>query len=213
VEVAKPNEPEGRLMPFAARLTDSRQTIFNYVPVSVVRNIIAAHGGISSGHLPPMADEGTHAAAAAAPMPAPKLLKVTQLFADDSDDDEGWPTLPANRDYSNTGWDSTPSDRAAATATSSRGAMAAHHFNMDETEYAEDGYAWAAAANPPTTEESTETEAEEEEEYEEATSVVHTGAPPPPPPPYPPTEQTGEIIPPTLEEVLSPIERIHEKFE
>jgi len=53
VEVGFPNQIEVLLMSFAEDETNPTDTVYGYVPVQVVTNVLAKHGGIVSGGLPP----------------------------------------------------------------------------------------------------------------------------------------------------------------
>ena len=68
-----PNQLEDRLMPYGDTATspDSRPTVYVNVPAGVIYEVVASHGGIRSGRLPPMVevDENGHEWAAAAEPP------------------------------------------------------------------------------------------------------------------------------------------------
>ena len=53
VEVGFPSAMEPMLMPWAENSDDPTDTIYGYVPVEVVTNVLAKHGGIVSGEVPP----------------------------------------------------------------------------------------------------------------------------------------------------------------
>jgi hypothetical protein len=53
VEIGFPNEPEDLLLEFAEDGTRPTDTVYPYVPVSLVTLVIAKHGGMVSGELPP----------------------------------------------------------------------------------------------------------------------------------------------------------------
>ena len=53
VEVGFPSQREELLMDYAEREDDPTKTVYGYVPSSVVTLVIAKHGGIVSGDLPP----------------------------------------------------------------------------------------------------------------------------------------------------------------
>ena len=52
VEVGFPSEKEPLIVPWAEDKTRLTETVYGYVPVSVVTNVIAKHGGIVRGQLP-----------------------------------------------------------------------------------------------------------------------------------------------------------------
>jgi len=53
VEVGLPSEREELIMPWAESSSRPTDTVYAYVPASVVTNVIAKHGGVVSGDLPP----------------------------------------------------------------------------------------------------------------------------------------------------------------
>ena len=53
VEVGYPNEEEPLLMPYAESPKEPLYTVYPYVPSDKVSLVIAKHGGIVSGELPP----------------------------------------------------------------------------------------------------------------------------------------------------------------
>ena len=53
VEVGYPSVREEMLMPYAESPEQATDTVYAYVPVAVVTNVIAKHGGIVSGDVPP----------------------------------------------------------------------------------------------------------------------------------------------------------------
>ena len=53
VEVGFPSEVESLLIPYAEDSDTPCDTVYGYVPVQVVTNVIAKHGGIVSGQVPP----------------------------------------------------------------------------------------------------------------------------------------------------------------
>lgn len=53
VEVGFPSEEEELLMPYAGDETKPIETVYAWVPVHVVSLVIAKHGGIVSGKVPP----------------------------------------------------------------------------------------------------------------------------------------------------------------
>ena len=53
VEVGFPSIVESMLMPFCEDPSKPTETVYGYVPVEKVSLIIAKHGGIVSGELPP----------------------------------------------------------------------------------------------------------------------------------------------------------------
>tara|TARA_R110001583_G_scaffold94471_2_gene238064 strand:+ start:4386 stop:4733 length:348 start_codon:yes stop_codon:yes gene_type:complete len=52
VEVGYPSEPEEMLMEYAEEPDAPTQTVYAYVPVQVVTNVLAKHGGIVDGEIP-----------------------------------------------------------------------------------------------------------------------------------------------------------------
>jgi hypothetical protein len=52
VEVGYPSKPEELLMDWAEEPDKPTQTVYGYVPVQVVTNVIAKHGGIVDGEIP-----------------------------------------------------------------------------------------------------------------------------------------------------------------
>jgi hypothetical protein len=52
VEVGYPSQPEELLMDWAEEPDKPTQTVYGYVPVQVVTNVIAKHGGIVDGEIP-----------------------------------------------------------------------------------------------------------------------------------------------------------------
>ena len=53
VEVGFPSAVEPMLMPWAEDKDDPTGTVYGYVPVDVVTNVIVKHGGLVSGEVPP----------------------------------------------------------------------------------------------------------------------------------------------------------------
>ena len=53
VEVGFPSAVEPMLMPYVEDRTTPTRTVYGYVPVEVVTNVLAKHGGIVSGEVPP----------------------------------------------------------------------------------------------------------------------------------------------------------------
>jgi hypothetical protein len=53
VEIGFPNEPEDLLLEFAEDGDRPTETVYPYVPASLVTLVIAKHGGMVSGELPP----------------------------------------------------------------------------------------------------------------------------------------------------------------
>ncbi len=53
VEVGFPGSMEPLLMPYAETPEDPTGTVYAYVPVQVVTNVIIKHGGMVSGEVPP----------------------------------------------------------------------------------------------------------------------------------------------------------------
>ncbi len=52
VEVGFPNKPEELLMDYAEEPDRPTQTVYAYVPVQVVTNVLVKHGGIVDGEVP-----------------------------------------------------------------------------------------------------------------------------------------------------------------
>jgi len=52
VEIGFPSAREELIMPWAENREEPTDTVYGYVPVSVVVNVIAKHGGIISGEVP-----------------------------------------------------------------------------------------------------------------------------------------------------------------
>ena len=52
VEVGFPSKPEELLMEYAEEPDRPTQTVYAYVPVQVVTNVLAKHGGIVDGQVP-----------------------------------------------------------------------------------------------------------------------------------------------------------------
>ena len=53
VEVGFPSEAEPLLMPWAESPDTPTDTVYGYVPVDIVTNVIVKHGGLSEGQVPP----------------------------------------------------------------------------------------------------------------------------------------------------------------
>ena len=53
VEVGFPTAEESILMPYAETPEDPTGTVYAYVPVELVTNVIVKHGGMVSGEVPP----------------------------------------------------------------------------------------------------------------------------------------------------------------
>ena len=53
VEVGYPSEEEPLIMPWAEHPAQPTDTVYGYVPVEVVTNVIVKHGGIVEGQVPP----------------------------------------------------------------------------------------------------------------------------------------------------------------
>ena len=53
VEIGFPNMPEDLLLEYAENGDRPTETVYPYVPVSLVTLVIAKHGGMVSGELPP----------------------------------------------------------------------------------------------------------------------------------------------------------------
>jgi hypothetical protein len=54
VELGFPNEEDPLIIPWAEDGSDLKGTVYGYVPVDIVLEMITNHGGIKSGELPPM---------------------------------------------------------------------------------------------------------------------------------------------------------------
>ena len=52
VEIGFPSAVEPLIMPWAEDKNRPRETIYGYVPVGVVNNVIAKHGGVAEGEVP-----------------------------------------------------------------------------------------------------------------------------------------------------------------
>ena len=52
VEIGFPSEREPMLMQFAEEVNDPTGTVYGYVPVQIVTNVLAKHGGIVEGNVP-----------------------------------------------------------------------------------------------------------------------------------------------------------------
>ena len=53
VEIRFPTAKEPMLMPYAETPENPTDTVYAYVPVELVTNVIVKHGGIVSGEVPP----------------------------------------------------------------------------------------------------------------------------------------------------------------
>ena len=53
VEIGYPSEKESLILEYARGANDPTDTIYAYVPVDIVTLVIAKHGGIVSGEVPP----------------------------------------------------------------------------------------------------------------------------------------------------------------
>jgi len=53
VEVGFPSEEEPLLMPWAESPAEPTRTVYGYVPVDIVTNVIVKHGGLVEGEVPP----------------------------------------------------------------------------------------------------------------------------------------------------------------
>ena len=53
VEVGFPSAEEELIMPWAEDRNQPTETVYGYVPVDVVTNVIVKHGGIVEGEVPP----------------------------------------------------------------------------------------------------------------------------------------------------------------
>ena len=53
VEVGFPSEEEGLLMLYAENPDEPTNTVYAYTPSRVILNVLAKHGGVVSGELPP----------------------------------------------------------------------------------------------------------------------------------------------------------------
>lgn len=54
VEVGFPSEPEPLLSLYAESLEDPTGTVYPYVPSAVLLQVIAMHGGVDKGEIPPL---------------------------------------------------------------------------------------------------------------------------------------------------------------
>lgn len=54
VEVGFPNQRDEDLMPYAESKENPTETVYGYVPSSIIMKIIAKRGGMVDGELPPM---------------------------------------------------------------------------------------------------------------------------------------------------------------
>lgn len=52
MEVGFPSEEDSDLMPYAENPLNPTQTIYGWVPVTVLKKVIRKHGGISGGGMP-----------------------------------------------------------------------------------------------------------------------------------------------------------------
>ncbi len=55
VELGFPSDPDPFILPYAEDPDSLTETIYGYVPASVVRKMLNAHNGIVSGECPPLA--------------------------------------------------------------------------------------------------------------------------------------------------------------
>ena len=53
VEIGFPSQAEALIMPWAESPEDPTGTVYGYVPVDVVTNVIVKHGGMVEGEVPP----------------------------------------------------------------------------------------------------------------------------------------------------------------
>jgi len=53
VEVGYPSQEESLIMPWCENPRQPTDSIYGYVPVDVVTNVIVKHGGIAEGQVPP----------------------------------------------------------------------------------------------------------------------------------------------------------------
>tara|TARA_Y100000310_G_scaffold206005_1_gene206364 strand:+ start:11299 stop:11556 length:258 start_codon:yes stop_codon:yes gene_type:complete len=53
VEVGFPNEREPMLMEWCEDVDDPTGTVYGYVPVQVITDVIVKHGGLVEGEIPP----------------------------------------------------------------------------------------------------------------------------------------------------------------
>ena len=53
VEIGFPSEEEALIMPWCEEPKKPAETVYGYVPVDVVTNVIVKHGGMVSGEVPP----------------------------------------------------------------------------------------------------------------------------------------------------------------
>ena len=54
VELGFPNEEDPLIIPWAEDRANPKGTVYGYVPVDIVLEMITNHGGIKSGEVPPM---------------------------------------------------------------------------------------------------------------------------------------------------------------
>jgi len=55
VELGFPSEPDPFILPYAETPDDLTGSVYGYVPASVVRKMLTAHGGVVSGEVPKLA--------------------------------------------------------------------------------------------------------------------------------------------------------------
>ena len=53
VEIGFPSKEESLIMPWAESPDDPTGTVYGYVPVDIVSNVIVKHGGMVEGEVPP----------------------------------------------------------------------------------------------------------------------------------------------------------------
>ena len=53
VEVGFPSQTEALILPWAENKDDPTGTVYGFVPVDVVTNVIVKHGGMAEGEVPP----------------------------------------------------------------------------------------------------------------------------------------------------------------
>lgn len=59
VELGFPSEPDDLIQPYAEDPDYPCSSVYGYVPHFVVRQLLAKHGGMVSGELPPLKQEGS----------------------------------------------------------------------------------------------------------------------------------------------------------
>ena len=53
VEIGFPNDVEPMILDYAEDVTRPTETVYGYVPVGIVTSVIAKHGGMVEGEVPP----------------------------------------------------------------------------------------------------------------------------------------------------------------